>query len=335
MAEPPRLVAIVGPTAAGKSALGIALALRLDGEVVACDSTAVYRGFDIGTDKVPIAAQQGVPHHMVDVADPTEEYSAARYAREAAAVVRDITRRGRLPIVVGGTGLYYRALTRGFFPGPGRDPALRARLERVAGRRGAERLHRMLARVDPPSAIRIQPRDRKRIIRALEVFRVTGRPLTEHFADTTSPLPEYDIRSFALWIHPEDTAARVAARVDAQFEQGIVDEVRGLLAHGLPATAHPFTGLVYRQVLEYVRGERDETATRALIVTENRRLARRQLIWFRKEPNLRWIHAAGDLAPTADVVVGALDAGSVVDSGAPRVAGHGVKEVDAAHAPQS
>jgi tRNA dimethylallyltransferase len=306
--HPPRLVAIVGPTATGKSALGIELATRLGGEVVACDSTAVYRGFDIGTDKVPREAQQGIPHHMVDVADPLEEYSAARYAREAAAVIRGISGRGRLPILVGGTGLYYRALVRGFFPGPGRDAALRARLERVADRRGVERLHAMLARVDPPSAVRIQRRDRKRLIRALEVYRLTGRPLTEHFAETSSPLPEYEVTTFALQIPAELTAARVAARVDAQFEQGIVDEVRGLLASGLPATAHPFTGLVYRQVLEFLRGERDEAATRELIVRENRRYARRQLIWFRKEPNLRWIRAAGELGSTADAVVELLNA---------------------------
>lgn len=325
MADRPRLVAIVGPTATGKSALGISLARLFDGEVVACDSTAVYRGFDIGTDKVPPSAQQGVPHHMVDVADPLEEYSAARYAREAAAVIRDITARGRLPILVGGTGLYYRALTRGFFPGPGRDAALRARFERVADRRGVERLHAMLARVDPPSAERIQPRDRKRLIRALEVYHLTGRPLTQHFAETVSPLPEYDVVAFALRIPPEETARRVARRVDEQFRQGIVDEVRGLLAQGLPPTAHPFTGLVYRQVLEMLGGVRDEAATRELIVAENRRYARRQLIWFRKEPNLRWIHAAGDLADTVRLVAGALD-GSIALA---------AKELDAANAPQS
>src|SRR4051794_30038366 len=133
---PLRLVAIVGPTATGKSALGIALAEQLAGEVVSCDSTAVYRGFDIGTDKVPPTEQRGIPHHMVDVVDPTDEYSAARYAREAAAAIRAITARGRLPILVGGTGFYYRALTRGLFEGPGRDEALRRRLERVAARRG-------------------------------------------------------------------------------------------------------------------------------------------------------------------------------------------------------
>lgn len=308
MSSRPWLVAIVGPTATGKSALGIALAQRFNGEVVACDSTAVYRGFDIGTDKVPPDQQGGIPHHMVDIADPTEEYSAARYGREAAAVVRAITARGRLPILVGGTGLYYRALTRGFFPGPSRDVALRARLERIADRRGVERLHALLARIDPPSAARIQPRDRKRLVRALEVYVLTGRPLTAHFADTESPLPEYDVTAFALRIPREDTAARVAARVGAQFAQGLLDEIRGLLTAGVPETAHSFTGLVYRQALEYLKGVRDEAATRELIVRENRKYARRQLIWFRKEPNLQWIHAAGECEATRDEVARAIAA---------------------------
>ena len=298
----PRLVAIVGPTATGKSALGIALARRFDGEIVSCDSTAVYRGFDIGTDKVPLDEQQGIPHHMVDVVDPTEEYSAARYARDAAAIIRDITSRRRLPILVGGTGFYYRALTRGLFEGPSRNDRLRRRLERVAERRGAASLHAWLARVDPASAERIKPADVKRVIRALEVWILTGRPLTEHFADTASPLPEYDVAAFALQIPADATAERVARRVDQQFDQGLLDEIRGLLARGVPETALPFTGLVYRQALEHLHGVRDESETRALIVRENRKYSRRQLIWFRKEPNLRWIHAAGERDETQDAV---------------------------------
>jgi tRNA dimethylallyltransferase len=298
----PRLIAVVGPTATGKSALGIALARRLGGEIVSCDSTAVYRGFDIGTDKVPIDEQQGIPHHMVDVVDPVEEYSAARYAREAAAVIRDITARGRLPILVGGTGFYYRALTRGLFEGPSRDEALRRRLERVAERRGAERLHRWLANVDPASAERIKSADVKRVVRALEVWILTGRPLTDHFAATASPLPEYEVAAFGLQITPEETADRVARRVDKQFAQGLLDEMRALLARGVPETALPFTGLVYRQALEHLHGVRDEAETRELIVRENRKYSRRQLIWFRKEPNLRWIHAAGERDDTQDAV---------------------------------
>jgi tRNA dimethylallyltransferase len=302
----PRLVAIVGPTATGKSALGIALARRFGGEVVSCDSTAVYRGFDIGTDKVPVAERQGVPHHMIDVAHPLEEYSAARYARDASAVIRGITARGRLPILVGGTGLYYRALTRGFFPGPARDAGLRARLERIADRRGDERLHALLRRVDPASAGRISSADRKRVVRALEVYLLTGRALTAHFADTQSPLPEYDVVTFALRISQEATDVRVAARVDAQFRQGLLDEIRALLASGIPETALPFTGLVYRQALEHLRGVRDEAATRELIVRENRKYSRRQLIWFRKEPNLQWIHAAGEREETQEEVAHVL-----------------------------
>jgi len=304
----PLLAAVVGPTATGKSALGIALAREFGGEVVSCDSTAVYRGFDIGTDKVPLDGRAGIPHHLIDVADPTEEYSAARYARDAAAIVRDVTARGLLPILVGGTGLYYRALTRGFFPGPGRDEALRARLERVAARRGPERLHRWLRRVDPASADRIQPRDRKRLVRALEVYLLTGRPLTEHFAATAPPLPEYRLAAFALQIPAAETAVRVARRVEAQFEGGVLDEIRGLLAAGVPETAHPFSGLVYRQALEHLKGVRGEAETRELIVRENRRYSRRQLIWFRKEPNLQWIHAAGDRPDTQADVARALAA---------------------------
>ena len=298
----PRLLAIVGPTATGKSALGVAMAQRFGGEIVSCDSTAVYRGFDIGTDKVPASERRGVPHHMIDVVEPVEEYSAARYAREASAVIRDISSRGRLPIVVGGTGLYYRALTRGMFEGPGRNESLRRRLERVAARRGASCLHRWLGKVDPPSAERIQIPDVKRLVRALEVWIVTGRPLTGHFAATSSPLADYDITTVALRIPEEDTTARVAKRVDAQFARGLLDEIRALLARGVPETALPFTGLVYRQALEHLHGVRDEAATRELIVRENRKYSRRQLIWFRKEPNLRWIYAAGERADTQDQV---------------------------------
>lgn len=290
----PRLVAIVGHTACGKSSLGIALAERVGGEVVSCDSTAVYRGFDIGTDKVPLGLRLGVPHHLIDVADPTEAYSAARYAREATAAIRRITACGRVPILVGGSGLYYRALTRGLFDGPGRDQVLRDRLDAIAVRRGGEQLHRMVARVDPETASRVHPHDQKRLVRALEVYFLTRRPLSEHFLETRSPLVGYDVTSFALRLEPALTAARVTSRVDQQFDTGLLAEVRGLLASGVPVDAHPFTGLVYRQVLEHLEGVRDEEATRHLIVRENQKYARRQLIWFRKEPNLHWIDAPGD-----------------------------------------
>ena len=297
---------MLGPTASGKSALGLALAGRLGGEILNCDSTAVYRGFDIGTDKVPPDEQRGIPHHLIDIADPTEVYTAAQYARDADRVIRDVHARGNLPILVGGTGFYYRALTRGLFPGPGADEALRSRLERIAARKGPERLHRMLGRVDPDSAARIMTRDVKRLVRALEVYFSTGRPLTAHFADTRSPIADCEVIAVTLKIPADLTADRVARRVERQFERGIIDEVKGLLARGVPAEARPFGGLVYRQVMEMLRAVRDEPATRALIVQENRRYARRQLIWFRKEPNLIWFEGPGERPETMQRVRDAL-----------------------------
>ena len=304
----PRVLAILGPTASGKSALALALAERYDGEIVSCDSTAVYRGFDIGTDKVPAVEQRGIRHHMVDVADPTEEYSAARYARETVDVVRDILARRKLPVIAGGTGFYYRALTRGLFPAPGRDDQLRARFNEIAARRGVEFLWRMVRRVDPESAQRIQPRDRVRLVRALEVYFLTGRSLTSHFAETTAPLDFCHVVAVGLRIPAALTSDRVARRVDQQFARGLMDEVRGLLARGVPESAHPFGGLVYRQALELLHGVRDEPATRALIVQENRRYARRQLIWFRKEPNLGWFDGPGESTEVQARVVSALSA---------------------------
>ena len=292
----PIAVAILGATATGKSALALAVAERFDGEIVNCDSTAVYRGFDIGTDKIAAADRRGIPHHLIDIADPTDDYTAAQYARDAAAAIRDIHSRGRLPILAGGTGFYFRALTRGLFPGPGRDTELRARLESIAARRGVTFLHRMLGKVDPASALRIQPRDLKRLVRALEVFFVTGRPLTAHFAETASPIPDVEVVAIGLRLPAADISVRVTRRVDEQFDRGLLDEIRTLLARGIPEDARPFGGLVYRQAMEHLKGVRDEASTRALIAQENRRYARRQLIWFRKEPNLSWFDGPGESA---------------------------------------
>ena len=292
------VVAILGPTATGKSALALSIAERYGGEIINCDSTAVYRGFDIGTDKLPAADRRGIPHHLVDIVEPSEEYTAARYAQDAASAIRDIHARGRLPILAGGTGFYYRALTRGLFPGPGRDADLRARLDGIAARHGVDRLHRLLRRVDRESATRIQPRDQKRIVRALEVFFLTGRPLTAHFAETASPIPDADVLPIGLRLPAAQISERVTRRVDEQFERGLLVEIRTLLARGIPETARPFGGLVYRQALEHLHGVRDEPSTRALIAQENRRYARRQLIWFRKEPNLVWLDGPGEAQAT-------------------------------------
>ena len=310
------LIAVLGPTATGKSALGIAIAERFNGEIINCDSTAVYRGFDIGTDKVPVEQRRGIPHHLIDIADPTDEYTAAQFGRDAAAIVAGIHARGKLPIVVGGTGFYYRALTRGLFPGPGKDAALRARLEAIASRKGVEKLHRMVTHVDPESGARIQPRDLKRLVRALEVYFQTGRPLTAHFADTVSPLdPGVQVGAVALRMPAQWLADRLAKRVDEQFEAGLLDEIRALLASGVPASARPFGGLVYRQAVEYLNGLRSEAATRALIAQENRKYARRQLIWFRKEPNLVWFDGPGTNAEVQASVFRELAARDLLKDG--------------------
>jgi tRNA dimethylallyltransferase len=310
------LIAVLGPTATGKSALGIAIAERFNGEIINCDSTAVYRGFDIGTDKVPVDERRGIPHHLIDIADPTDEYTAAQFGRDAAAIVAGIHARGKLPIVVGGTGFYYRALTRGLFPGPGKDATLRARLEAIASRKGVEKLHRMVSRVDPESGARIQPRDLKRLVRALEVYFQTGRPLTAHFADTVSPLdPDVQVGAVALRMPAHWLADRLAKRADEQFEAGLLDEIRALLASGVPASARPFGGLVYRQAVEHLNGLRSEAATRALIAQENRKYARRQLIWFRKEPNLVWFDGPGTNAEVQASVFRELAARDLLKDG--------------------
>ena len=309
MPNVPSLVAILGPTATGKSALGIAIAERFNGEIINCDSTAVYRGFDIGTDKVPYEQRRGIPHHLIDIADPTDEYTAAQFARDAAAVIADLHSKGKLPILVGGTGFYYRALTRGLFPGPGKDAGLRERLEAIARRKGVETLHRMVTRVDPESGARIQPRDLKRLIRALEVYFQTGKPLTAHFEDTVSPLgKDVTVGAIALRMPAAWLADRLARRVDEQFAAGLLDEIRALQAAGVPPAARPFGGLVYRQAMEHLRGVRDEASTRALIAQENRKYARRQLIWFRKEPNLVWFDGPGTNAEVQDSVIRELAA---------------------------
>lgn len=288
-----RLLAVVGPTASGKSALGIALAEQYDGEVIACDSTAVYRGIDIGTDKVPVNEQRGIRHHLVDFVEPTDVFSAARYAEDAASAAREVVARGRLPILVGGTGFYYRALIRGLFPGPARDTQLRERLDRVAARKGVEYLHRWLGRVDAASAARIQPRDQMRLVRALEVYLLTRTPLTAHFAATSSLIADFDVLAVGIHLPRPLVLERVTRRVDAQFRAGVVEEVERLLAAGVPPTAHAFSGLVYRQVMEMRAGIRNLPATRDLIIRENMRYARRQLMWFRREA-VEWIDVPGE-----------------------------------------
>lgn len=280
--EPRRLVILVGPTAAGKSLAASRLALARNGEVVNCDSQQVYRGFDIGTDKPPADLRAAVRHHLIDVADPRVQFTAADFAAGAMAAVREIHGRGRLPIIAGGSGLYVRALTDGLFPGPGRDPVLRGALEREAEDRGLPALFEELRRVDPAYAAKIRDRDRIRIIRALEVHRATGRPLSAHFAATASPLAGLAVAKIGLTLGRPELYRRIDARVEAMFARGLVEEVRGLLAAGIPPTAPPFRGLGYKQVLAFLAGALTLPDAVSAVKLETRHYAKRQMTWFRK-----------------------------------------------------
>jgi tRNA dimethylallyltransferase len=289
-----RLIAIVGPTGAGKTALALRLAERVPAEIVSCDSLQVYRGFDIGSAKPSREERGRVPHHLIDVADPEEGFSAARYAALARAALDEIRGRGRLPVVVGGTGLYLRALLQGLFPGPSRDAELRRRLEALARRHGDARLHRLLAHVDPASAARIQVGDRLRIVRALEVFRATGRPLSEQQRGDEAPLA--GPRCIVGLAPPrEELRQRVEARTRAMLRAGLLDEVRGLLARGLPPDAKPLQAIGDRQVVALVRDGVGVELTERGIVTETMRYAKRQMTWFRHQtPDVRWHVSADD-----------------------------------------
>jgi tRNA dimethylallyltransferase len=288
---PPRLIAIVGPTASGKSALALALAERTPAEIVSCDSEQVDRGLDVGSAKATPAERARVPHHLLDLVPPDGDFSAAEYARLARSAIDAVTARGRLPLVVGGTGLYFRALFRGLFEGPPRDEALRARLQALAERHGDARLHRLLRRSDPAAASRIAPRDRVRIVRALEVRLRTGRPISEHHRTSGRPLEGYGALFLGLDPGRERLREAVAARTRRMLEAGLIEEVRGLLGRHGPSL-RPLRAVGYRQAADVLAGRLPADRLEAEIVKETLRFAKRQRTWFRKEPGIRWLEDA-------------------------------------------
>ena len=279
----PALVAIVGPTASGKSALALRLARERGGEIVSCDSLQVYRGLDIGSAKATPEERAAVPHHLIDVASPDEAFSAADYARLARAAIADVAARGRLPIVAGGSGLYLRALVQGLFEGPSRDDALRQRLERLALRFSDRRLHRLLARVDPVAAASTNPNDRVRIVRALEVYWLTGRPITAHRGAGSRPLEGF--RTFLLGLSPDRARLRAAVedRTRQMLERGLLGEVQAVLAACGGAVPRPLGAIGYRQAVRVLRGELAAPEAERSIVTETMRFAKRQMTWFRHQ----------------------------------------------------
>ncbi|MFI6759599.1 tRNA (adenosine(37)-N6)-dimethylallyltransferase MiaA [Micromonospora sp. NPDC050417] len=282
------VVAVVGPTAAGKSDLSIGLAEALGGEVVNADSMQLYRGMDIGTAKLTVAERAGVPHHLLDIWDVTEPASVAEYQRLARRAVDDILARGRVPLLVGGSGLYVRAVLEEF-EFPGTDPDLRARLEAELAQSGPAPLHARLHAADPAAAASILPGNGRRIVRALEVIELTGGPFTAALPD---PKPWYE--SVQLGVDRDNTPLdeRVATRVDRMWAAGLVDEVRGLVTQGLREGRTAGLALGYQQVLRMFDGELTEAEALAETVRKTRRFVRRQRTWFRRDPRIQWLDAA-------------------------------------------
>jgi len=314
-AEP--LVAIVGPTAAGKSALALEIAARLDGEIVNYDSVQIYRGFDVGSGKLPMAERRGIPHHLLDCREAAQVFTAGDYRREALGVLADLSTRGKLPIFVGGTGLYLRALLLGLFEGPTRSEPLRERLRAAAEQRGREYLYRLLARLDPTSAQRIQPRDTQKIIRALEVCLLTRKPVSALHARARKRLAGFRVHKIGL--NPERTRLyeRINRRVEAMFAGGLMEEAQALLARPDARRVKPLQALGYRQACDVLRGETGlpEAIRRTQVMT--RRYAKRQLTWFRSEPDINWFDGFGDDPEIQRGVLRALQQAGVAARRAP------------------
>jgi tRNA dimethylallyltransferase len=285
------LVAIVGPTGSGKSALALRICAERGGEIVNCDSLQVYRHFDIGTAKTPLQERRGIPHHMLDILDPDEIFTAGEYAARARPLLATVGRTA-LPVVTGGTGFYLRALLDGLFPAPHRNDELRARLQLRATRR-PESLHRLLRRFDPASARAIHPNDIPKLIRALEVYLLTRRPITSWFAEGRDALSGFRTLKIGLAPPRELLYQRLDARCREMFETGLVEEVQSILRMGWPESSKPFESHGYRQTLAMLRGEmtRDQAVADAQINT--RRYAKRQMTWFRKEPGVEWLTGFG------------------------------------------
>jgi tRNA dimethylallyltransferase len=306
----PLAVLILGPTGSGKTALSLALGERFGGEIVSCDSVAVYRGMDLGTAKPTTEERARLPHHLIDIAEPDAPFTAGEYSRAARAALREIAGRGRLPIVTGGTGLYLRALTDGLFAGPARQTELRTRLERSRRRHGEGWLHRILRRLDPASAERIHANDAPKLIRAIEVCLAERKPLSHVLGDKAlarDPLTGF--RLLRIGLNPPRPAlyARLNRRAEAMFAAGLIEETRGLLARYGPVKA--LDSLGYRQAMAALAGSSTVEQAVAAAQQGHRNYAKRQLTWFRREPEAHWIESFGDAAETLRAASELVDAG--------------------------
>jgi tRNA dimethylallyltransferase len=288
------LVAVVGPTASGKSALGVWLAERLGGEVVACDSTQLYRGFDIGTVKPRASERGGVPHHLIDVLGPNEEATAGGYRQLALSVLAELRQHGRLPVFTVGTGLYLRALLEGLADVPQRSEELRARLRASAEEHSTGYLHRLLKRLDPEAAGKIAPADEQKLLRAIEVCVLARKPISEVHRAGRFQLEGWRVLKVGLMPPREKLIERIHARTEAMLEQGWIEEVQALLASGLSEDAKPFDFIGYRELRAVLHEKMTLADAREAIRQATRRYAKRQITWFRKEPGVQWFSGFGD-----------------------------------------
>jgi tRNA dimethylallyltransferase len=311
----PLAIALMGPTASGKTALALAWAQRCDGEIVSVDSALVYRGLDIGAAKPTADELAAVPHHLIDVREPWQPYSAADFARDARTAVADIVARGRVPILAGGTGLYFRALLQGLSPMPEADPATRAQLEAEAGERGWATMHAELATVDPVAAARIHATDPQRIQRALEVYRLSGRPISDWQRESAAAAQRFPCRVLKLAVAPQDRAvlhARIERRFDAMLAAGFLDEVHALRAlsalreHPAPLDLPALRAVGYRQAWEHLDGVLSAAEFRDRAIFATRQLAKRQLTWLRGALELQWFDPETDRVRLAVALQGFL-----------------------------
>lgn len=304
----PTLFFLVGPTASGKTAVGIEAALRIGAEILSLDSMAVYRGMDIGTAKPTADERARVPHHLLDLAAPHEAFSTGRYLEAAEAAVADVASRGRRPLFVGGTALYLKALTEGFFHGPAADWPLRRSLIAEAEERGTPALHERLRAVDPAAAARIHPNDLRRIVRALEVYQATGRPISEQQTQFGRPSERHECRIAGIRRERSDLHERINRRVEAMFAAGLLDEVRRLLESppGISHAAAQFVG--YREAIAHLRGKLSLPEAIEKVKARTRQFAKRQLTWFRSFPQICWVDAgpASTAEALAESVVSAF-----------------------------
>jgi tRNA dimethylallyltransferase len=296
MTSHPLLVAIVGPTASGKSSLGVFLAKEFSGEVIACDSTQLYRGFDIGTAKPSLTERQDVPHHLLDVLDPAEPSTAGGYRERALAVLGDLRSRSKLPIFTVGTGLYLRALLEGLADLPERSEEIRQRLRASSAEHGAGHLHKMLEHLDARAAKQIAAADEQKLIRAIEICLLAGKPLSEVHCAGRTPLTGWRIIKIGLEPPREALYERIHQRTDAMLGAGWLEEVRRLLAGALPEHDKPFDFIGYRELRAHLHREITLDAARAAIQQATRNYAKRQLTWFRREPNVHWLPGFGENA---------------------------------------